>query len=94
MRTALIALFEKAVPVGQETKRKVLTRVLCNPALPFDWLIFDFDTVLHLSAMARLRPDLLQPVIWEESAESKSILTNLRSLDQEHIAAVLGNSVA
>lgn len=94
MRSALIALFEKPVPAGQETERKVLTRVLCNTALPFDRPIFDFQEVLHLSAMARLRPDLVQPVLWEASPESKSILTNLRSLEQEHVAAFLGNSVA
>ena len=76
MWNVLIALFEKAVPAGQETERKVLTRVLCNPALPFERPIFDFQEVLNLSAMARLRPDLVQPVIWEASAESKSIITN------------------
>ena len=94
MQTVPIALFEKAVPVCQEAERKVLTRVLCNPALPFDRPIFDFQEVLHLSALARLRPDLVQPVIWEASEESKSILTNLRTVEQDHVAVFIGNSVA
>ena len=65
MLNVLIALFEKPLTKARETERKVLTRILCNPALNFARPIFDFEEVLHLNAMARLRPDLVQPVIWE-----------------------------
>ena len=94
MLNVLIALFEKPVTAGRETERKVLTRILCNPALNFDRPIFDFEEVLHLNAMARLRPDLVQPVIWEASAQSESILKNLRTVEQNHVAAFIGNSLA
>ena len=94
MWNVLIALFEKAVPAGQETERKVLTRILCNPALNFARPIFDFEEVLHLNAMARLRPDLVQPVIWEASEKSESILKNLRTVEQNDVAYFIGNYLA
>ena len=94
MRNVLIDLFEKAVTAERETERKVLTSILCNPALNFALQIFDFEEVLHLNAMARLRPDLVQPVIWEASEQSESILKNLRTVEQNHDAAFIGNSLA
>ena len=94
MRDVLIDLFEKPLSKERETERKVLTRILCNPELNFARPIFDFEEVFHLSAMARLRPDLVQPVIWETSEKSESILKNLRTGDQTGVAYFLGNSLA
>jgi hypothetical protein len=94
VRDVLIALFEKPLTKERETERKVLTQILCNPELNFAQPIFDFEEVLHLSAMARLRPDLVQPVIWETSEKSESILKNLRTVEQTVVSNFLGNSLA
>lgn len=94
MRNVLVDLFEKPVTPQHDTERKVLTRIFCNPALNFARPIFDFEEVLHLNAMARLRPDLEQPVIWETSEQSQSILKNLRTVEQCHVADFIGNSLA
>ena len=94
MLNVLIELFEKPVTPERETERKGLTRILCNPALNFARPIFDFEEVLHLNTMARLRPDLVQPVIWETSEKSESILKNLRIPEQTQVAVFLGNCLA
>ena len=69
MLDVLIDLFEKPLTNARDTERKVLTQILCNPELDFTRLIFDFEKTFLLNAMARLRPDLVQPVIWEASAD-------------------------
>ena len=76
MRDVLINLFEKPLTKERETERKILTQIFCNPELNFARPIFDFEETLLLNAMARLRPDLVQPVIWEASEQSESILKN------------------
>ena len=94
MRDVLIDLFEKPLTKERETERKVLTQILCNPELNFARPIFDFEETFLLHAMARLRPDLVQPVIWETSGKSESILKNLRTVQQNDVAYFLGNSLA
>ena len=94
MRNVLIDLFEKPLTKERETERKVLTQILCNPELDFSQPIFDFEKTMLLNAMARLRPDLVQPVIWEASEKSESILKNLRTVEQTDVAYFLGNSLA
>ena len=94
MRDVLIDLFEKPLSKERETERKVLTQILCNPELDFTQSIFDFEKTMLLNAMARLRPDLVQPVIWEASEQSQSMLKNLRTVEQNHVAAFIGNSLA
>ena len=94
MRDVLIDLFEKPLTKKRDTERKVLTQILCNPELNFARPIFDFEEIMHLNAMARLRPDLVQHVIWETSDNSESILKNLRTLEQTDVAYFLGNSLA
>jgi hypothetical protein len=94
VRNVLIALFEKPLTKEHETERKVLTQIMCNPELNFARPIFDFEEVFLLNAMARLRPDLVQPVIWETSEKSESILKNLRTVEQTDVAYFLGNSLA
>ena len=94
MRDVLIDLFEKPLTKEHEIERKVLMQVMCNPELNFTWLIFDFEELLLLNAMARLRLDLVQPVIWEASEKSESILKNLRTVEQNDVAYFLGNSLA
>ena len=94
MLNVLIALFEKPVTKEPETEKKVLTRILCNPELNFARPIFDFEEVFLLNAMARLRPNLVQPVIWETSEKSESILKNLKTPEQTQVAIFLGNSLA
>ena len=88
MRDVLIDLFEKPLSKERETERKVLTQILCNPELNFARPIFDFEEVFLLNAMARLRPDLVQPVIWETSEKSESILKNLRNVEQTDVAYI------
>ena len=58
MLKALIELFETPVPASNEVERKVLTRLLCNPAIDFDQQILDFQDNVHLAAMAKLRGDI------------------------------------
>ena len=94
MRDVLIDLFEKPLTKERETERKVLTQIFCNTELNFARPIFDFEETLLLNAMARLRPDLVQPVIWEASEKSESILKNLRTGEQTDVAYFLGNSLA
>ena len=94
MRDVLIDLFEKPLTKERETERKVLTQIFCNTELNFARPIFDFEETFLLNAMARLRPDLVQPVIWEASDKSESIVKNLRTMEQNDVAYFLGNSLA
>ena len=94
MRDVLTDLFEKPLTKERETERKILTQIFCNPELNFARLIFDFEETLLLNAMARLRRDLVQPVLWETSEKSESILKNLRTPEQTQVAVFLGNSLA
>ena len=94
MRDVIIDLFEKPLTKERETERKVLTQIFCNTELNFARPIFDFEETFLLNAMARLRPDLVQPVIWEASEKSESILKNLRTVEQTDVAYFLGNYLA
>ena len=94
MRDVLIDLFEKPLTKERETERKVLTQIFCNPELNFARPIFDFEETFLLNAMARLRLDLVQPLIWETSEKSESILKNLRTGEQTDVAYFLGNYLA
>ena len=94
MRDVLIDLFEKPLTKERETERKVLTQILCNPELNFARPIFDFEETFLLNAMARLRPDLVQPVIWDATEKSESILKNLRTVEQNDVAYFIGNYLA
>ena len=94
MRDVLIDLFEKPLTKERETERKVLTQIFCNTELNFARPIFDFEETFLFNAMARLRPDLVQPVIWEASDKSESIVKNLRTVEQNDVAYFLGNSLA
>ena len=94
MRDVLIDLFEKPLTKERETERKVLTQILCNPELDFTQPIFDFEKTMLLNAMARLRPDLVQPVIWEATDKSESILKNLKTVEQNEVAYFIGNYLA
>ena len=87
-------MFEKPLTKERDTERKVLTQIFCNTELNFARPIFDFEETFLLNAMARLRPDLVQPVIWEASDKSESILKNLRTVEQTDVAYFLGNSLA
>ena len=91
MRDVLIDLFEKPLTKERETERKVLTQIFCNTELNFARPIFDFEETFLLNAMARLRLDLVQPLIWETSEKSESILKNLRTVEQTDVAYFLGN---
>ena len=92
VRKALIDLFEKPVPLASDVERKVLTRVLCKQDIAFDRPILDFKTDRHMAAMATLRPDILDPVVWEscKSHDKKTVLQNFRDIGQEHVASFLG----
>ena len=94
MRDVLIDLFEKPLTKERETERKVLTQIFCNTELNFARPIFDFEETFLLNAMARLRLDLVQPLIWETSEKSESILKNLRTVEQTDVAYFLGNYLA
>ena len=94
MRDVLSDMFEKPLTKERDTERKVLTQIFCNTELDFARPIFDFEKTFLLNAMARLRPDLVQPVIWEASEKSESILKNLRTVEQIDVAYCLGNSLA
>ena len=92
VRKALIDLFEKPVPPSSDVERKVLTRVLCKQNINWDWPVLDFKTDLHMEAMAKQRPDILAPVVWESSKtdDTKTVLQNFRDDGQEHVGAFLG----
>ena len=94
MRDVLIDLFEKPLTKERDTERKVLTQIFCNTELNFARPIFDFEETFLLNAMARLRLDLVQPLIWETSEKSESILKNLRTVEQTDVAYFLGNYLA
>ena len=94
MRSVLTDLFEKPLTKERETERKVLTQILCNPELDFSQPIFDFEKTFLLNAMARLRRDLVQPVIWEATEKSESILKNLKTVEQNEVAYFIGNYLA
>lgn len=92
VRKALIELFQNPVKQASEVARKVLTRVLCKQNINWDRPILDFKTDRHMAAMATLRPDILEPVVWEscKSADKKTVLQNFRDEGQEHVAFFLG----
>ena len=94
MRNVLSDMFEKPLTKERDTERKVLTQIFCNPELNFARPIFDFEETFLLNAMARVRTDLVQPVIWEASDKSESILKNLRTVEQTDVAYFLGNYLA
>ena len=94
MRNVLTDLFEKPLTKERETERKILTQIFCNPELNFARPIFDFEETFLLNAMARLRLDLVQPLIWETSEKSESILKNLRTVEQNDVAYFIGNYLA
>ena len=92
VRQALIDLFQNPVPLASDVARKVLTRVLCKQDIAFDRPILDFKMDRHMAAMATLRPDILDPVVWEtcKSHDQKTVLQNFKDDGQEHVAAFLG----
>jgi hypothetical protein len=92
VRKALIELFQNPVSQASDVARKVLTRVLCKQDIAFDRPILDFKMDRHMAAMAKLRPDILDPVVWEscKSADQKTVLQNFRDEGQEHVAFFLG----
>ena len=92
MRKALIDLFQNPVPLANDVARKDLTRVLCKQDIAFDRPILDFKNDRHMAAMATLRPDILDPVVWEscKPADQKTVLQNFRDDGQEHVGAFLG----
>ena len=92
VRKALIELFQNPVPLASDVARKVLTRVLCKQDIAFDRPILDFKTDRHMGAMAKQRPDILTPVVWESSKtdDTKTVLQNFRDEGQEHVAYFLG----
>ena len=94
MRNVLSDMFEKPLTKERDTERKVLTQIFCNTELNFARPIFDFEETFLLNAMARLRRDLVQPLIWETSEKSESILKNLRTVEQTDVAYFLGNYLA
>ena len=94
MRNVLTDMFKKPLTKERETERKILTQIFCNPELNFARPIFDFEETLLLNAMARLRLDLVQPLIWETSEKSESIRKNLRTVEQTDVAYFLGNYLA
>ena len=94
MRNVLSDMFEKPLTKERDTERKVLTQIFCNTELNFARPIFDFEETFLLNAMARLRLDLVQPLIWETSEKSESILKNLRTGEQTDVAYFLGNYLA
>jgi len=94
VRNVLSDMFEKPLTKERDTERKVLTQIFCNTELNFDRPIFDFEETFLLNAMARLRLDLVQPLIWETSEKSESILKNLRTVEQTDVAYFLGNYLA
>ncbi len=82
VREALIVLFEKPVLESSEVKRKVLTRILCNPAINFDQLVLDFKSSVHLGAMAKLLGDIVTAVVWESTngTDAKTVLHNFKPM--------------
>ena len=94
MRNVLSDMFEKPLTKERDTERKVLTQIFCNTELNFARPIFDFEETFLLNAMARVRTNLVQPVIWEASDKSESILKNLRTVEQTDVAYFLGNYLA
>jgi hypothetical protein len=89
VRQALIVLFQQPVPSTNETERKVLMRVLGNPAIDFDRPILDFKSNSHLEAMAALHSDIVAPVVWEH-LETKTVLQNFRQAGQTVLAEFMG----
>ena len=92
VRKALIELFQNPVSQASDVARKVLTRVLCKQDIAFERPILDFKNDRHMAAMATLRPDILEHVVWEscKSADKKTVLQNFRDDGQEHVSAFLG----
>jgi hypothetical protein len=92
VRTALIELFQNPVSQASDVARKVLTRVLCKQDIAFERPILDFKNDRHMAAMAKLRPDILEPVVWESCKpdDQKTVLQNFRDEGQEHVANFIG----
>ena len=70
----------------------MLTRLLCNPAIDFDQQILDFQDNVHLAAMAKLRGDIVTPVVWESTngEDAKTVLHNFKTIGQETLADFIG----
>ena len=92
VRKALIELFQNPVPQASDVARKVLSRVLCKQDIAFDRPILDFKMDRHMAAMAKMRPDILDPVVWEscKSADQKTVLQNFRDEGQEYLGSFIG----
>jgi hypothetical protein len=92
VRNALIGLFQNPVPASGDVERKVLTRVLCKQNINWDRPILDFKTDRHMGAMAKQRPDILAPVVWESSKtdDTKTVLQNFRDEGQEYLGGFIG----
>ena len=92
MQKALIGLFETPVPASNEVDRKVLTRLMCNPAIDFDQPILDFQTNVHLAAKAKLRGDIVTLGVWESTngEDAKTVLQNFKTIGQETLADFIG----
>ena len=84
MRKALIELFKRPVPATSEVERKVLTRLMGNPDIDFDQPILDLQNNVHLSVMARLRGDIVTPVVWESTngEDAKTVLHSFKTTGQ------------
>ena len=80
MRQALIAQFQQQVSSTDEVGRKVVMRVLGNPEPDWEQPILDFKSNIHLKAMAAMRSDIVNPVVWErvKSDETKTVLQSFR----------------
>ena len=70
----------------------VLTRLLCNPAIDFDQPILNFKSNVHLAAIAKLRGDIVTPVVWESTngEDAKTVLHNFKTIGQETLADLIG----
>jgi hypothetical protein len=92
VRTALIELFQNPVSQASDVARKVLTRVLCKQDIAVERPILDFKNDRHMAAMAKQRPDILEPVVWESCKpdDQKTVLQNFRDEGQEHVANFIG----
>ena len=92
MRKALIDLFQNPVPATSDVERKVMTRVLCKQDIDWDRPILCFKNCRHLEAMAKMRIDITNPVVWEasKSVDTKTVLHNFRDLSQEYVVDFLG----
>jgi hypothetical protein len=92
VRNTLIGLFQKPVQASGNVERKVLTRFLCTQNINWDQPVLYFKTDRHMEAMAKQRPDILAPVVWESSKtdDTKTVLQNFRDEGQEYLGCFIG----